>query len=60
MLAGNIPGKTRTLSLAIFHDSQIGRDDRAMTLAGVTVVLAFGAMWTTEWFTRSRSRRSET
>jgi molybdate transport system permease protein len=59
MLAGNIPGKTRTLSLAIFHDSQIGRDDRAMTLAGVTVVLAFSAMWATEWFTRRRSRRSE-
>ena len=42
MVAGNIPGKTQTLALAIFHDSQIGRDDRALVLAGVTVVLAFG------------------
>jgi molybdate transport system permease protein len=31
---GNIPGKTQTLALAIFHDNQIGRDDRAMVLAG--------------------------
>ncbi len=58
MLAGNIPGKTRTLALAIFHDSQIGRDDRAMALAAVTVALAFSALWTTEWFTRARTRRT--
>ncbi len=29
MIAGNIPGRTRTLALAIFNDSQIGRDDHA-------------------------------
>ncbi len=58
MIAGNIPGRTRTLSLAIFHDNQIGRDDRALVLAGVTVVLAFAALWTTEWITRRRARRA--
>ena len=58
MVAGNIPGKTRTLALAIFHDNQIGRDDRALVLAAATVVLAFAALWTTEWMTRRRSRRS--
>jgi len=56
MLAGNIPGKTQTLALAIFHDSQIGRDDRAMALAGVTIVLAFTALWLTEWISRRRVR----
>jgi molybdate transport system permease protein len=56
MIAGNIPGKTRTLALAIFHDNQIGRDDRAMVLAGVTIVLAFTALWLTEWITGRRSR----
>jgi molybdate transport system permease protein len=56
MIAGNIPGKTRTLALAIFHDSQIGRDDRAMMLAGVTVLLAFTALWLTEWISRRRGR----
>lgn len=57
MIAGNIPGKTQTLALAIFHDSQIGRDDRAMVLAGVTVALAFAALWLTEWITRRQGRR---
>ena len=59
MIAGNIPGKTQTLALAIFHDNQIGRDDRALVLAGVTVALAFTALWLTEWITRTRGRRSE-
>jgi molybdate transport system permease protein len=59
MIAGNIPGKTRTLSLAIFHDNQIGRDDRALVLAGVTVALAFAALWTTEWITRRQTRKAE-
>jgi len=59
MVAGNIPGKTQTLALAIFHDNQIGRDDRAVVLAGVTVAVAFAALWTTEWMTRRRSRRAE-
>ena len=58
MIAGNIPGRTQTLALAIFHDNQIGRDDRALVLAGVTVGLAFAALWTTEWITRRRTRRT--
>jgi len=59
MVAGNIPGRTQTLALAIFHESQIGRDDRALVLCGVTVGLAFAALWTTEWITRLRTRRSQ-
>jgi molybdate transport system permease protein len=57
MIAGNIPGRTRTLSLAIFHESQIGRDDRARVLAVITVVLAFLALWTAEVVTRRQARR---
>jgi molybdate transport system permease protein len=56
LVAGNIPGQTRTLALAIFHESQVGRDDRALVLVGVTVVLAFGALWTAEWLDRRRVR----
>jgi molybdate transport system permease protein len=59
MIAGNIPGKTQTLALAIFHDNQIGRDDRAFVLAGVTAALAFSALWLTEWITRRRARKAE-
>jgi molybdate transport system permease protein len=57
MVAGNIPGRTRTLALAIFHENQMGRDERALVLAGVTTALAFAALWTAEWFTSRRTRR---
>src|SRR5207247_5445675 len=39
IVAGNIPGRTQTLALAIFNDMQIGRDREAMVLVGITVVL---------------------
>ena len=58
MVAGNIPGRTQTLALAIFQYNQTGRDERALVLAGVTVSLAFATLWTTEWITRRRSRRT--
>jgi molybdate transport system permease protein len=44
LLAGNIPGRTRTLALAIFNEAEVGRDDRAAILLGVSVVIAFAAM----------------
>ena len=58
MVAGNIPGRTQTLALAIFQETQLGRDERAATLAAVTVALAFAALWLTEWLVR-RQRRAE-
>jgi molybdate transport system permease protein len=58
MVAGNIPGRTQTLPLAIFHYNQIGRDDRALALVGVTVVLAFVTLWSAEVITRRRARRT--
>lgn len=58
IVAGNIPGKTQTLALAIFSDLQVGRDAEAMTLVGITVVLAFVALWTVEALLRKeRARR---
>jgi molybdate transport system permease protein len=57
MVAGNIPGRTQTLALAIFHHHQIGHDDRAMALAGVTVALAFVMLWTADRVARRRDRR---
>lgn len=58
MVAGNIPGKTQTLALAIFQANQVGRDDRAVVLAGVTAGLAFVVLWTAEWVGRRRSREA--
>ena len=57
MVAGNIPGRTQTLALAVFHESQLGRDERATALAAVTVVLAFAALWTTERLSARRAAR---
>lgn len=54
MIAGNIPGRTSTLSLAIFQNVQLGEDAHAFRLLGVSVVLAFAAVWTSEWLLRKR------
>ncbi len=56
IVAGNIPGRTQTLALAIFSDMQTGHDREAMVLVAVTVVLAFAAVWTVEILLRKRAR----
>ena len=58
LVAGNIPGRTQTLALAIFHRTQIGRDDSALRLVAVVVALAFLAILATEALERRRSRPS--
>ena len=58
MVAGNIPGRTQTLALAIFQETQNGRDADARWLAAITVALSFAALWTAELFQRRRSRRA--
>jgi molybdate transport system permease protein len=52
LVAGNIPGKTQTLSLAIFNFVQTGKDAEAYTLLGITVILAFSFVWLSEWLLR--------
>ncbi len=54
IVAGNIPGRTQTLALAIFNDIQTGRDRDALAIVGITVLLAFAALWATEILTRRR------
>ncbi len=56
IVAGNIPGRTQTLALAIFSDLQAGDDRRAMLLVGITVALAFVAVWTVEYLLRREER----
>lgn len=57
MVAGNIPGKTQTISLAIFQNVQLGQDKQAFHLLGVSVVLAFIAVWTSEFFLRRKKTK---
>ncbi|HEY5233434.1 MAG TPA: molybdate ABC transporter permease subunit [Verrucomicrobiae bacterium] len=54
MVAGNIQGKTQTISLAIFENVQIGDDAHAYHLLGVSVMLAFIAVWSSEFFLRRK------
>ena len=56
LLAGNIPGKTQTLSLAIYNYVQLGKDSDAYVLLGITVALAFLFVWCSEWLLRSGKR----
>jgi molybdate transport system permease protein len=53
LLAGNIPGQTQTLSLAIFNFVQTGNDPAAYMLLAITVLLAFTFVWCSEWLLRS-------
>ena len=50
--AGNIPGQTATLSLRIFQDVQLGQDTQAFRLLLFSTVLAFLAVWGSEWIQR--------
>jgi molybdate transport system permease protein len=55
LLAGNIPGETQTLALAIFQRSQTGRDEGALRLVALTSVLAWVAVYAAErWAPRRR------
>lgn len=56
LVAGNIPGRTQTLALAIFSEMQLGHDAEAMQLVAVTVAIAFAAIWTSEALIRRRGR----
>jgi molybdate transport system permease protein len=56
MVAGNIPGKTQTLSLAIFSFVQLGKDTEAFGLLLITIALAFAAVALSERLARSRAK----
>jgi molybdate transport system permease protein len=57
MVAGNIPGRTSTLSLSIFQSVQLGQDAHAFRMLGISVVLAFVAVWGSEWLMRRGKER---
>jgi molybdate transport system permease protein len=56
IVAGNIPGRTTTLALAIYERVQLGHDSDAYRLLAVAVVLAFAALWISETLLRSKAR----
>lgn len=48
LVAGDLPGRTTTLSVAIWREVQLGRDGRALALAGVSAALGFAAVVASE------------
>jgi molybdate transport system permease protein len=48
VVAGNVRGRTQTLSLAIFEDIQLGRNDSAMHLVAISTVMAFALVYAFE------------
>lgn len=54
IVAGNIPGKTQTLALAIFEGIQLGDDARVRMLVGIALALAFVLIFAVERLSRPR------
>ncbi len=54
LVAGNIPGRTTTLSVAIYNNVQLGHDDVAFRLLLVAVLIAFAAAGISEFLLRRR------
>jgi molybdate transport system permease protein len=54
LVAGNIPGRTQTLALAIFQRSQSGMDAAAMRLVALTSCVAFAVVAASELLSRPR------
>ena len=59
IVAGNIPGKTQTVPLAIYDSIQLGRGDETMILVLVALGLALATLAAHNWLLgRSRGRRA--
>jgi molybdate transport system permease protein len=59
MVAGNIPGQTTTLAVSIYQHVQLGEDDHAWVLSGISLSLALVALWGSERLPgRRRSART--
>ncbi len=57
VVAGNIPGRTTTMALAIFNRVELGKDTEAYRLVAICAVIAFAALWINEAVIRRRSAR---
>ena len=51
MIAGSIPGSTRTLAVAIYSFAETGRDREAAALVGISAAIAFAALCLANWMT---------
>ena len=54
MIAGNIPGKTQTLALGLFSAEEAGRENEALLLLVVALVLGVTVSWMAESLVRRK------
>jgi molybdate transport system permease protein len=57
MVGGNIPGETRTLSIAIYDRMQAFDDRAAGAMAAILLAIAVGTLSATTWLGTSAGRR---
>jgi molybdate transport system permease protein len=58
MIAGSIPGSTRTLAVAIYSSAETGRDREAGTLVAISAAIAFIALAASNWIISRESSRA--
>jgi molybdate transport system permease protein len=58
MIAGSIPGVTRTLPVAIYTFAETGRDAEAAMLLGVSATIAFAALWLSNYLSARAGLRA--
>lgn len=58
MIAGSIPGSTRTLAVAIYSFAETGRDTEAAQLVLVSAVIAFVALAVSNWISARSGLRT--
>ncbi|MEO8522858.1 MAG: molybdate ABC transporter permease subunit, partial [Acidobacteriota bacterium] len=51
MVAGSIPGVTRTLAVGIYSFAETGRDADAGVLVAISAAIAFAALLVSNWLT---------
>ena len=57
IVAGSIPGQTRTLAVAIYSYAETGQDAQALRLILVSAGIAFAALWAANWLVERRAAR---
>jgi molybdate transport system permease protein len=58
MIAGSIPGSTRTLAVAIYTFTDTGRDREAATLLLISAAIAFCALWVSNYMSARAGLRT--
>jgi molybdate transport system permease protein len=58
MIAGSIPGQTRTMAVAIYTFAETGRDHEAAVLLVISAAIAFAALWVSNLLAERSGLRS--